>query len=238
MLIPYLTVDQMRLVDQLMTGKYKVSLLQMMENAGRNLALIAKRNFFKNNCEAKSVFVMAGPGGNGGGAMVAARNLSNWGANVDVVIVKEKVKYDGAAGQQLQILDKMGLDFCYKCEFESRKYDLVIDGLIGYSIQGTPKGISKDLINWANSQPFPVLSLDVPSGMDATTGKIYEPCIRAYATLTLALPKTGFQLRRSKFYTGELFLCDISVPLNLYEELGIEMPEKPIFSEDEIVKIY
>lgn len=238
MLIPYITVDQMRLIDQLMEEKYQISLFQMMENAGRNLALIAKRKFFKNNCNGKTVVILTGTGGNGGGAMVAARNLHNWGALVDIVIVKEKEKYTDVAGQQLAILDKMGLDFCFNCEFETRRYDLVIDGLIGYSLKGGPKGIAKDLINWANSQPFPVLSLDVPSGMDATTGEIYEPCIRAYATLTLALPKTGFLPRRSKFYTGELFLCDISVPAKLYGELGIELPKDPIFSEDEIVKIY
>ncbi len=238
MSLPYITVDQMRKVDQLMETKYQISLSQMMENAGRNLALVAKRNFFKDNCKGKAVVILTGPGGNGGGAMVAARNLKNWGANVDVVIVKEQQKYSGIARQQLKILESMGIDLCYNCEFEHRKYDLIVDGLLGYSLNGRPKGCARDLIDWANSQPFPVLSLDIPSGMDGTTGEIFEPCIRAYATLTIALPKTGFLERRSKFYTGELFLCDISVPKNLYEELGIDLPEDPVFSQDEIVKIY
>ena len=238
MLIPFITVDQMKKVDQLMETKYHISLFQMMENAGRNLALIAKRNFFKNNCKGKTVVVLTGPGGNGGGAMVAARNLQNWGALVDVVIVKDQNQYSGVASSQLKILESMGIDLCYNCEFEHRKYDLVIDGLLGYSLNGQPKGCARDLIEWANSQPFPVLSLDIPSGMDGTSGEIYEPCIRAYTTLTLALPKTGFLQRRSKFYTGELFLCDISVPEKLYKELGIELPDEAIFSQDEIVKIY
>ena len=186
MLIPYITVDQMRKVDQLMETKYHISLTQMMENAGRNLALIAKKNFLKNNCKGKTVVVLTGFGGNGGGAMVAARNLHNWGALVDIVIVKEKDKYSGVTQHQLKILESMGIDFCFNCEFQNRRYDLVIDGLIGYSLNGQPRGCARDLIDWANSQPFPVLSLDMPSGMDGTTGDIFEPCIRAYATLTLA----------------------------------------------------
>lgn len=67
--------------------------------------------------------------------------------------------------------------------------DLVIDGLIGYGLSGPPRGATADLIRWANEQPAPVLSLDVPSGLDTATGTVFEPAIRAAATMTLALPK-------------------------------------------------
>ena len=80
------------------------------------------------------------------------------------------------------------------------------------------------------------MSLDVPSGLDSTTGEIREPCVRASATMTLALPKTGLLKTSSLSYVGELFLADISVPPFLYEALGIELP--PIFHEKEVIRIF
>jgi NAD(P)H-hydrate epimerase len=63
--------------------------------------------------------------------------------------------------------------------------------IIGYSLRGRPRGAAADLIQWANSQDRPILALDTPSGLDATGGAIYQPAIRATATMTMALPKVG-----------------------------------------------
>ena len=80
-----------------------------------------------------------------------------------------------------------------------------------------------------------MLALDTPSGLDTTTGDAGNPCVRASATLALALPKTGLLAAQAQPYVGELFLADICVPPGLYRRLGIEVG--PIFAHDSIVKV-
>lgn len=150
-----------------------------------------------------TVTVLAGTGGNGGGGLVAARHLRNRGVQVTVTLTRPDLA--GVPGQQLRILHRMGVPIT----MEPTDAELVIDAVIGYSLQGDPVGRAAELVEWANAQPAPVLALDVPSGMDATFGWPGTPCVQARATLTLALPKTGL-LHRAE--VGELYLGDIGVP--------------------------
>ncbi len=93
------------------------------------------------------------------------------------------------------------------------------------------------MIEWANQQYTPTLSLDTPSGIDLTSGTIYEPAIRAKATLTLALPQEGMFNEQVKALRGELYLGDISVPPALYQAPGLEIALPPIFREADILRI-
>ncbi len=86
--IPYLTTAQMVEVDRAMIEDYHIELIQMMENAGRNLAHLARSRFFVGQATGKKVIVLAGTGGNGGGVLVCARRLHNWGAKVRVFLSK------------------------------------------------------------------------------------------------------------------------------------------------------
>jgi NAD(P)H-hydrate epimerase len=113
--------------------------------------------------------------------------------------------------------------------------NLVIDAMIGYGLTGDPRGHIADWIQHVNDAGRPVLALDAPSGLDTTTGFPGNPCIRATATMTLALPKTGLMTPEAYKYVGDLYLADISVPPQLYSKLGIEVP--PIFIYDSIIKI-
>lgn len=115
------------------------------------------------------------------------------------------------------------------------KYDLIIDAMVGYGLQSEPRGAVGDWINKINVAQTPILSLDVPSGLDATQGIPFDPCTRAFATLTLALPKTGLMTSEAKPYVGDLYLADISVPECLYEMLGLKVG--PIFKHDRILKL-
>ncbi len=109
-----------------------------------------------------------------------------------------------------------------------------MDGLIGYSLSGAPYGSAAEMIRWANGQPAPILALDTPLGPDTATGEVFEPAVRAAATLTLALPKKGLRSRRE--YVGELYLGDISVPPALYGQvLGLEVG--PLFAESDLVRL-
>lgn len=215
---PEIDAAGMAEVDLLMVDTYGISLPQMMENAGRSLAQLARVRFLHGNALGRTVTVLAGGGGNGGGALVAARRLAGWGAKVTVVLAQEPEAMTLVPAQQLSILLRMGLHLGLQPKTVP---DLILDGLIGYSLRGEPRGQARDLIDWANGSHADILSLDVPSGFDAQTGSVYHNAIRAKATMTLALPKRGLQARANRHAVGDLYLSDISVPPALYELLSI-----------------
>ncbi|MFQ5578197.1 MAG: NAD(P)H-hydrate epimerase, partial [Anaerolineae bacterium] len=224
--IPHLTTAQMIEVDRAMVEDYAIALIQMMENAGRNLAHLARRRFLGGNPRRKTVVVLAGTGGNGGGALVCARRLHNYGARVQVFVTKPDVDFTPVPARQLNILRRMKVPVA-RAEGVSQtdRPHLIVDGLIGYSLKGAPRGAAGDLIRWANAQNAPILALDAPSGVDATTGTVFEPAITAAATMTLALPKRGLRTPGVEARVGELYLADIGVPPELYAgpRLGLEV---------------
>ena len=89
----------------------------------------------------------------------------------------------------------------------------------------------------AVSQRAPILSLDVPSGIDTGTGTVYEPAIRATATMTLALPKRGLGLPGTEALVGELYLADIGVPPELYASSALNVSVGPIFGRADVIRL-
>jgi NAD(P)H-hydrate epimerase len=237
-LLPYLTTEQMREVDRLMIEVYHIDLIQMMENAGRNLATLARERFLDSHPQDKQIVILAGTGGNGGGALVCARWLHNAGADVHVVLVAPRERLTPVPARQLDILHRMGIVVSQVDRIHSiTQPDLIIDGLIGYSLKGSPRGSTVQLINWANETGSPILSLDVPSGLDTSTGQVFDPAIEAIATMTLALPKEGLRADSATAYVGELYLANISVPPELYAELTLGLTITPIFTSSDILRI-
>lgn len=234
---PFITIDQMIEVDRLMIEDYGITLIQMMENAGRGLAALARDPFLDGDVGGKSVLVLAGPGGNGGGAMVAARRLAGWGAHVQVALSHDEERITSVPLHQLSILRRMGVSILTSSVEISGTHDLVVDGLLGYSLKGAPRGLSAKFIEVANNSNAPVLSLDVPSGVDATSGIVHSPAIYAAATLTLALPKIGLRAVQTCPNVGELFCADIGVPAALYGQKSIGMAQQNLFATSDIVKI-
>ncbi|MEA3501274.1 MAG: NAD(P)H-hydrate epimerase [Actinomycetota bacterium] len=235
--VQYLTTDQMIEVDRAMMEDYRIDLVRMMENAGRNLAHLARERFLGGDPRGHRVVVLAGTGGNGGGALVAARRLHNYGAEVTVFATKPDDEFTPVPGRQLDLLRRMGVTIGSADAVESvETADVVLDGVIGYSLQGAPRGEAGALIRWTNEQAAPVLSLDAPSGVDTSTGTVFEPVVRATATMTLALPKEGLRAPGVETHVGELYLADISVPPELYSRfLGIDVG--PIFAQSDIVRL-
>jgi NAD(P)H-hydrate epimerase len=235
--VPYLTTDQMIEVDRAMMEDYGIDLVRMMENAGRDLAHLARDRFFDGDPRGRRVVVLAGTGGNGGGALVGARRLHNYGATVEVLITRGDEAFSPVPREQLDLVRRMGLRVGGVGDIEIvAAPDLVLDGVIGYSLQGAPRGAADAFIRWANEQGAPVLSLDVPSGVDTTTGTVSDPSIRATATMTLALPKDGLRTPGLEAYVGELYLADIGVPPELYARfLGIDLD--PIFASSDILRL-
>jgi NAD(P)H-hydrate epimerase len=234
--VPYLTTEQMVEVDRAMIEEYKIELVQMMENAGRSLARLASERFLVTRTVGGRVTILAGTGGNGGGALVCARRLHGWGARVEVFVTAADL--GPVPGHQLEILRRMGVAVETAGGVgSSAPADLVIDGVIGYSLRGAPRGAASDLIRWANGQQAPILSLDVPSGVDSTTGTVFDPAISATATMTLALPKDGLRAPGVEKTVGELYLADIGVPPQLYANPALQLHVGPVFAAGEILRV-
>jgi NAD(P)H-hydrate epimerase len=235
----YLTTDQMREVDRLMIEDYGITLFQMMENAGRALARLARQRFLEGNPEGKRVVIAAGSGGNGGGGLVCARNLHNWGAEVHVFVSAPDDDLGDVPEHQIRILRMLEVEVTtVSSAIDLPEADLVVDAMIGYSLSGAPRGTPASLIRVINDQSAPVLSLDVPSGVDAATGEVLAPAVRATATMTLAMPKEGLRAVEVKEYVGELYLADIGVPPSLYRSPSLRLKVGPVFAEEDIVKLF
>jgi NAD(P)H-hydrate epimerase len=216
--VPAVTAEQMKKVDELAENRYSLSVLQMMENAGRNLAQLAWSRLENRQGQ---VAVLAGSGGNGGGGLAAARHLHNRGMYVHLILSRDEAELSGAAQRQWNVLKNTGLSVLSGSAAEEAVdgADVVIDALIGYSLVGAPRGRTHTLIELCNRRAGFVISLDVPSGLDATTGQTPGACVIPQQTLTLALPKTGLAN-----VGGELFLADIGIPPELYRHLDVDVP--------------
>ena len=237
-MIPTVTVDQMREIDRLMMQELQIGLLQMMENAGRALAEQARR-LLGGDVGGTHVVVLAGRGGNGGGALAAGRRLSIWGADVTVILGAPRSDFQGVPLHQLEILERMAV-LLREAPFDGAEAalgsaDLVLDALIGYSLRGAPHEPIASLIRAANASGTPLLALDTPAGLNGDSGQAFDPTIHAVATLTLALPKAGLTRPAAAEWVGNLYVADISVPQGVYHRLGLKVG--PIFARSDIVPV-
>lgn len=225
--IPAVTKEEMIEIDRIAVEETGPNLFQMMENAGRNLATLVM-NTAK---QGDNILVLAGTGGNGGGGICAARHLANHAYNVNVCITNEE-RLRGIPRNQLDILNQTSANVQYIHQFENNFFDLIIDCIIGYSLKGSPKGMPAKLIAWANEQLCPIYSLDVPSGIDSTTGECPGESIKSTKTLTLALPKTGLDIDA----VGDLYLGDIGIPKAVFDKAKINYTNP--FKKDYLIKIF
>ncbi|CAD7704293.1 unnamed protein product [Ostreobium quekettii] len=214
--VPAVTEEGMREVDRIAVEDTGPALFQMMENAGRNLALQAI-DMMGPAWASSKVVVLAGTGGNGGGGICAARHLANRGADVTLSVTRVEGLGEVPAYQRHVFLGTQGREASVG-ELPADGVGLVIDALLGYSLKGAPRGAALEAIRWANACAAPKLSLDVPSGVNSTTGDTPGEYIKPAATLTLALPKTGLKAH----LTGDLILADIGIPVACYQKMGLK----------------
>lgn len=220
--VPAVSEEQMRQVDRIAIDDTGPNLFQMMENAGRSLAGAASEM----TTPGEGPFVvLAGAGGNGGGGINAARHLANRGREV-VVAVSDDKGLSEVPSFQLHVFEATSGRRVPFADLQTITPALVIDAVIGYSLHGVPEGIGAEMIEWANDQTAPILSLDLPSGIDATTGHAPGGHIEADRTVTLALPKTGLVNE----VAGALFLADLGIPMETYRRAGIPLQGSPFRS--------
>lgn len=225
--VPAVSVQQMREIDRIAVARRAPNLYQMMENAGRAVARLVIANLGPDWTQVP-VSVYAGAGGNGGGGIVAARNLANWGGDVALILSRDLAPGTVPAEQLDVYLETPG-----RLETElSSEAVLVVDALIGYGLSDAPTGVVADMIEAIRAVSGHVLSLDIPSGIHGDTGGAPGVAVRPDQTLTLALPKTG--LARSA--VGELWLADIGIPAGTFRRAGVEAPAH-IFEEGPLIPL-
>lgn len=206
--VPAVTATEMRAVDRVAVAEFGIEVLQMMEHAGRALAQTVRAR------TDGGVTILAGNGGNGGGGLCAARHLANRGVGVRVVLDRPSADLTGPAAHHHATLSAMGVPVEVGTdEFDG---DTIVDALVGYGLDGPLSGTTGKLAAAASAASGPVVSLDVPSGVDATTGERPGAAVDPDSVVTLALPKTGVAP-----VDCELSLADIGLPAGVYEHLDI-----------------
>ena len=206
--VPAVTAAEMRAHDRVAVGTFGIEVLQMMEHAGRALAEAVREH------GDGPVTVLAGNGGNGGGGLCCARHLANRGVDVRVVLDRAPEALSGPSAHHHATLAAM--DCPVAVGPASVDTPLVVDALVGYGLAGPLSGTAAELARAANEAATTVVSLDVPSGLDATTGERPGEAVEHAAVVTLALPKTGLRA-----VDADLVLADIGLPAGVYRELDI-----------------
>lgn len=227
----YLTAEEMAEADRVAIEDFGIDVLSLMENAGKQVADLARR-MLGGTVEGRKVCCLVGKGNNGGDGLVAARHLRNWGADVSIVLAGSREELRDVPARQFVSVQKMGLRVTEPTgDFGG---ELLIDALLGYGSRGNPREPVAGVILRANGSSVPILAVDVPSGLDATTGEPGEPCVSAKTTVTFGLPKSGFLNPRSRKFVGELYLADISLPDQIYRRYHFP---QGIFAKDALIPL-
>lgn len=237
----WVTAAQMRDVQRIAQEEFSLDILQLTENAGRSAALLALA-MLGGKGRGQRVVILCGNGNKGAAGLAAARHLANWGFRVDPIVSGVEEDAGFTVRRQLQILRQAGIlepgdmeSSEITVEDQLAESELVIDALVGYGLEGPPQGIAAAVTDLALQAARPTLALDVPTGVNATTGEVSTPAIKACTTLMLDLPKRGVLELSARNHTGELFLADLGIPVGVPERLGIQLGT--LFNEGPIIRL-
>ena len=239
--VRWVTAAEMRDVQRLAQEDFNIDILQLAENAGRACGLLALA-MVGGKARGQRIVILCGGGNKGAAGLAAARHLSNWGFHVDPIVSGVEEEASFTTRRQLQTLRLAGIlepadleQSEITVEDQLANAELVIDALVGYGLEGPPQGIAAAVVHLALQANRPTLALDVPTGVNATTGEVSFPAIRASTTLMLDLPKKGMMDNRARTHVGELFLADLGLPVAVPERLGIRVGS--VFNEGPIVRL-
>ncbi len=216
--------DQMREADRRTIEEVGIPGLVLMENAGRAIADLAQE--LLSGKAAPRVAVFAGKGNNAGDGFVAARHLANKHVDVVIVCVGNPNRLSGDARTNFQICQKLDLpvevihDEAALDTITAEPFDLVIDALLGTGLSGPPRGLVRSAIQRINDMPCPILAVDVPSGLMASSADVPGEAVAADYTLTMAAPKFCHMVFPARNYVGKLKVVDIGIPIQVLESVG------------------
>ncbi len=236
-----MTSEQMRNVDRRAIEDMGIPGLDLMENAGNSVA-----DFIDNllvDYENPSISVICGKGNNGGDGFVAARHLSDMGYAVQCFLLSkpEALKGDAAVNYNRAIANGILVKVIESPDelMLPPNTDLIVDSIFGTGFKGQIKGLAADIIKKINDLLIPVVSVDCPSGVDASTGEVSTPCVIADYTITFGRPKLGLYFPPGRDYAGVVHTVDIGIPdeaveaekINLFlttpEYLHFNLPKRP-----------
>jgi hydroxyethylthiazole kinase-like uncharacterized protein yjeF len=208
------TTARMQRADRLAAQRFGIPVLMLMENAGRAVADAVPK--------PGRVIVLCGNGNNGGDGVAAARTLHYRGHRVEVWWLKDPQLWKGSLALHYQMARRCGVRFksfgripVARRAAQLRQADAIIDALLGTGTQGEIQGIYREAIEAINQARRPVVSIDLPSGLNADTGDPLGVAVRAKLTLTLAAAKKGLVRPSARRYVGKLIVVDIGIPTSL-----------------------
>ncbi|MCF8012005.1 MAG: NAD(P)H-hydrate dehydratase [Clostridiales bacterium] len=226
------TAAEMREMDREAIQDIGIPGAVLMENAGRHVVEICEQ--LAGDCTGKYFVVISGKGNNGGDGFVAARHLKNRGAEVKVYLMAETGDVKGDARLNLDIWLKMGGTVVNALQYSSEAWEeelkragVIIDALYGTGFKGAVRDSAVPLVNAVNTSLAVIVAADIPSGLEADTGKVNGPCIRADAAVTFGLPKIGLLTGDGPEYTGDLHVVDISIPEEILQRGNKEVISGP-----------
>ncbi|MEI7905534.1 MAG: NAD(P)H-hydrate epimerase, partial [Candidatus Firestonebacteria bacterium] len=226
--------DAMRRIDRRSITEFGVSGEQLMENAGK--AVVAFLNGEFGGLKGKSVCVLCGKGNNGGDGLVIARLLHGQKLKPAVYHFARKEEAEGSVKLNLSRCEKekikvVHLSLSKDLEAEKAKlkdYDVFIDALLGTGFKGAVSGFYQNIIQFVNSLPASVISVDLPSGLNSNNGQVLGACIKADYTVTFGLNKVGLCMYPGVEFAGNVLVKDIGFPCKAVqaEELKTRLLER------------
>lgn len=253
---PVLTAREMSLADRAAIEELRTGETRLMELAGRETARLIAERFDKGNAlDGIHVLVVCGKGNNGGDGFVTARHLLNRGAQVDVLLVWPEEELAGVNLEGVHILKAYrrynerlriftGIEEG-RTAMGATSYQVVIDALFGTGLRiepdqpelQEPARSAIDLINFINEHSEAVtVAIDLPSGLDATSGFRAEPCVNADLTVTMAFLKTGFFQNGGPAVSGEIQIAEISIPDFLIEPTSCLLVDDAFAAESYLLR--
>lgn len=211
----------MRRADQTTIKKYGIPALILMENAGRCVAEQALK-LLKNKTN-RTVLVICGKGNNGGDGFVAARYLYNYGLKVKVAYLgrTNETPPTPEAATNFQIIKNLNIPIVKTTPTAFKGIGLIIDAIFGIGLTRPIESPIREIIEAINISKTPVLAIDIPSGLDADTGKPLGIAVKANVTVTLGAAKIGFRRKSARPYIGKVVVADIGIPEKVYQEIRI-----------------
>ena len=220
-----LTARQMREADRRTIEDLGVPSLELMENAGREVASAIELAF--PDLVGRRVAVLCGRGNNGGDGFVVARLLHQRGVHVSVFLVGRAGDVKGDALTNLARIQPLSLpivEIGRQLEWERHAPEfagctLVVDALFGTGLSSPLTGLLAEIVEGVNRAGVPIVSVDLPSGLSADTHDVIGPCIHATFTVTLGAPKLPLVLSPASAMAGRLVVGDIGIPPSVVESL-------------------
>lgn len=216
-----------RAVDRAAVEEYGIPGIVLMENASRGLASAALRILARRGDAPGSVLVICGRGNNGGDGYALARHLHNAGHRL--LLAPLAAPRDGTdAATNRRICGRMELKEIGLGDLDAvGRLDLVVDAMFGTGLDREITGDAADVVSFINRGSWPVLSVDVPSGLDCDTGRPLGVTVRADMTVTFVGQKPGFTELDAQPFVGDVVVADIGVPIELVRRHGRPSPSGP-----------